>query len=101
MNISLPRVEAALMAALHMDKALASALTRSLHQLRRGDGTFDLCDMRRHNVLEHDASFTRLDFRQGDNYTFQPPMFYALLEDAEGGPVSIETLARTFNRRRK
>ncbi|OJZ79921.1 hypothetical protein ASPFODRAFT_98590, partial [Aspergillus luchuensis CBS 106.47] len=100
-NISLPRVEAALMTALHMDKALASALTRSLRPLGREDGTFDLQDMRRHNVLEHDASFTRFDFRQGDNYTFQPAMFKALLDDADGGPVTIKTLAKTFIRRRK
>jgi hypothetical protein len=84
-----------------MDKALASALTRSLRPLCRDNGTFDLRDLRRHNVVEHDASFTRLDFRQGDNYTFQPAMFKALLDDADGGPVTIKSLAKTYVRRRK
>ena len=84
-----------------MDKTLASALTRSLRPLCRKDGTFDLRDMRRHNVIEHDASFTRLDFHQGDNYTFQPAMFQALLDDADGGPVTIKSLAKTYIRRKK
>lgn len=91
----------ALRTALHMEKALAASLTRSLRPLCRKDGTFDLVDMRRHNVIEHDISFTRLDFRQGDNYTFQPALFKALLDDAEGGPVTVQTLAKSFVRRRK
>jgi len=100
-NISLPEVQAAFMTVLHMDCALASALTRSLRPLRREDGTFDLRDMRRHNVIEHDASFTRLDFHQGDNYSFQPAMFQALLDDAGDGPVTVKTLAKTYIRRNK
>jgi len=100
-NITPERVEAVLMSTLHMDKALASSLARSLRPLVRKDGTFDLVDMRRHNVIEHDISFTRLDFRQGDNYTFQPAMFKALLEDADGGSVTIKTLAKTYVRRHK
>jgi hypothetical protein len=84
-----------------MDNALASSLTKTLRPLCRKDGTFDLIDMRRHNVIEHDASFTRLDFHQGDNYTFQPQMFQAFLDDADGGPVTLKTLAKTFSRRNK
>ena len=37
----------------------------------------------------------RLDFRQGYNYTFQPAMLHAFLKDAEGGPITKESLART------
>lgn len=44
---------------------------------------------------------TRLDARQGDNYTFQPAMLQAMLEDAEGGPVTVKTLATSYNRRRR
>lgn len=84
-----------------MDKTLASAISRPLKSLLRKDGTFDLRDMRRHNVIEHDISFTRLDFRQGDNYTFQPAMFQAMLADAGGGPVTVKTLAKTYLRRKK
>jgi len=100
-NITLPQVEAALKSTLHMSTALASSLTRSLKPLLRKDGTFDLTDMRKHNVLEHDASFTRLDIIQGDNYTFQPTLFKAFLDDAKGGPVTIKTLAKTYIRRNK
>lgn len=67
----------------------------------RKDGSFTLVDLRRHNVVEHDSSFTRLDFRQGDNYTFQPAMFKAFLQDAEGGPINKDSLARTRARRDK
>jgi len=100
-DISTAQVEAALMAGLHMSTTLASTLARALRPICRADGTFDLYDMRKHNVVEHDRSFTRLDFRQGDNYTFQPAMFQALLDDAEGGPITIKTLAKTYVRRKK
>ncbi|KAG4440477.1 hypothetical protein IFR05_004012 [Cadophora sp. M221] len=100
-NITLPEVEAVLKSALHFNGPLASSLTRSLKPLVRKDGTFDLFDMRRHDVLEHDRSVTRFDFRQGDNNTFQPALFEALLADADGGPVTIKSLAKTYNRRKK
>jgi hypothetical protein len=90
-----------LMTALHMEKALASAITNPLRPLLRKDGTFDLINMRQHNVIEHDASFTRLNFREGDNYNFQPHLFRAMLDDAKGGPVTIPSLARTYIRRNK
>lgn len=100
-DITIAEVETALMAGLHMSSTLASTLARALRPLCRTDGTFDLYDMRKHNVVEHDRSFTRLDFRQGDNYTFQPAMFQALLNDAQGGPITIQTLAKTYVRRKK
>ena len=89
------------MTALHMDRLAAGSLVSSLRPLCHKDGTFDLVDTRRHNVIEHDSSFTRLDFHQGDNYTFQPDMLQAMIDDAEGGPVTLESLAKTFIRRAK
>lgn len=89
------------MSSLHQDKALASSIARPLKQILRPDGTFDLVDMRRHNVIEHDASLTRLDARQGDNYTFQPAMLQAIFDDANDGPVTVKTLARSYNRRKR
>ena len=71
-NITHPRLEAALMEALHMSGTVAHALANTLKPVTRKDGTFDLVDVRTHNVVEHDRSLTRLDYRQGDNYTFQP-----------------------------
>jgi cytochrome bd-type quinol oxidase subunit 1 len=89
------------MTVLHQDKALASAIARPLNQILRPNGTFDLFDMRRHNVIEHDASMTRLDARQGDNYTFQPAMLQAMFDDAHGGSVTVQTLAESYNRRKR
>ncbi|CAL3969416.1 hypothetical protein PZA11_006028 [Diplocarpon coronariae] len=100
-NITISEVDAVLKSALHFDGPLASSLSRSLRPLVRKDGTFDLFDMRKHDILEHDRSVTRFDFRQGDNYTFQPRLFEALLADADGGPVTIKSLAKTYNRRKK
>lgn len=100
-NITLPRVEAALMTALHMTSTVAGALANSLKPLLRPDGTFDLVDARMHNLVEHDRSFTRMDFRHGDNYTMQPRMLQAMLDDAQGGPLTLKTLSKTYARRRK
>lgn len=88
-----------MMKALHMDWLAASSLSRTVKPLLRRDGTYDLTDLRRHNVVEHNGSFTRLDFWQGDNNTFQPDMYEAMLDDADGGPVTLRSLARTFKRR--
>jgi len=100
-NLTILQVEEALMISLHQTRALASSIARPLNQILRPDGTFNLVDMRRHNVIEHDASMTRLDARQGDNYTFQPAMLQAMFDDARGGPVTVKTLARSYNRRRR
>ncbi|KAK3368589.1 Chloroperoxidase [Podospora didyma] len=101
-SITLPRVEAALMTALHMDAVLAHTLAVQLKPLLHADTkTFDLVDMRQHNVIEHDVSFTRLGFRHGDNYSFQPHLFEAMLADAGDGPTTVKTLAKTYRRREK
>jgi len=100
-NLTIPMVEHALMTTLHMSKTAARTISSSLPPLLRKDKTFDLVDTRRHNAIEHDSSFTRLDFHQGDNYTFQPDMFQAMLDDAESGPVTLRSLAKTFIRRDK
>lgn len=101
-NITLGQVQHALMTALHMDWLASASLVASLPPLCRKDGTFDLVDTRRHNVIEHDSSFTRLDFHQGDNYTFRPEMLQAMIDDAPPGePVTLRSLAKTFIRRDK
>ncbi|KAF8848933.1 Cloroperoxidase [Acephala macrosclerotiorum] len=98
-NFTMPMVKAALESVLHMTPTAAGALTNALKPFIRKDGTFDLIDTRRHNVIEHDSSFTRLDFHQGDNYTFQPKMLQDMIDDARGQPVTLRSLARTFKRR--
>jgi hypothetical protein len=107
-NLTLAKVNSALKTALHFSSPLATSLSNSLKPLLRKDGTFDLVDMRRHNVLEHDRSITRLDYGapsnpSHDNFTFQPAMFAAFLADAGPGeePVTIKSLAKTYARRKK
>ena len=82
-NITLLEVNHALLTAFHLSPLAAGSFTASLPPLCRKDGTFDLADTRRHNVIEHDSSFTRLDFHQGDNYTFQPDMLQAMMQKAD------------------
>lgn len=91
-----------------MSGPLASSLTKSLKPILHKDGTFNLTDMRAHNVLEHDRSITRLDTNapsnpSHDNFTFQPAMFEAFLADSGEGEqmITIKTLAKTYVRRKK
>jgi hypothetical protein len=91
-----------------MSHPLSTSLSNSLKPLLSKDGTFSLVDMRRHNVVEHDRSFTRLDYSSPtnpthDNYTFQPSMFSSFLADAgdNNEPVTIKSLAKTYVRRKK
>ncbi|KAL2069850.1 hypothetical protein VTL71DRAFT_14529 [Oculimacula yallundae] len=109
-NITLAEVEAVLKTTFHFTPALASSLTRSLKPLIHKDGdskgTFSLRDMNQHNILEHDRSVTRYDILEdpthsNDNYTFQPTFFASFLADANGGPVTIKSLAKTYVRRKK
>jgi hypothetical protein len=67
------------MEAVHMTGTCAHALANTIKSLKREDGTFDLVDIRQHNLVEHDTSMTRLDFRQGDNYTMQPYSEFSLI----------------------
>jgi len=114
------------MVALHMSGTVAHSLANTLKPVLRADGTFDLVDVRMHNVVEHDRSLTRLDFRQGDNWTFQPHsksiylsvgkyttreqaihviysqiVLQQLLDDAKGGPMTLKTLAVSYKRRKQ
>ena len=100
-NITQDKLKAALIVAGNCSHLLADVLSSIVRPVLHEDGTFTLVDLRRHNTIEHDSSFTRLDFRQGDNYSFQPDMFHAFLADAQGGPITKESLARTRVRRDK
>lgn len=100
-GITQDKLKAALLVAGNCSHPLADVLSSIVKPVLHEDDTFTLVDLRRHNAVEHDKSFTRLDFRQGDNYTFQPDMFHAFLTDAQGGPINTESLARTRARRDK
>lgn len=92
-------LKAALLVSANCSHLLADVLSSIVKHVAHPDGKFSLVDLRQHNAIEHDRSFTRLDFRQGDNYSFQPAMFHDFLKDAEGGPITATSLARTRARR--
>lgn len=91
------------MAGYNMSHPLATFLTSIiLPQVGKpGATTFDLIDLRKHDAIEHDVSLTRHDFAQGDNYTFQPEMLEALLNDTGDGPATAKTVAKSRIRRTK
>jgi hypothetical protein len=63
--------------------------------------TLDLDQLSLHDAIEHDASLTRNDFIQGDNHSLQPKLLEALLADAEGDYLTVESLAKSRARREK
>jgi len=61
--------------------------------------SWDLSKLDLHNAIEHDASLTRNDFAQGDNYDMQLPLLQALLDDADGDYLTVASLAKSRARR--
>jgi len=91
----------AVLLAIKMSPVWATIISDGIIEGVGHDGKLDLTDLRKHDAFEHDASLTRLDFRQGDNYLCQPDMVQDLLKDAEGGPVTYQSIAKTRARRMK
>jgi hypothetical protein len=52
-----------------------------------GDTTFNLADLRQHNIMEHDASLTRQDFGDaaGDNWSPQPDLIAQMMSLSKDG----------------
>ena len=91
------------MAGYNMSHPLATFLTSIILPKvgKPGATTFDLTDLRKHDAIEHDVSLTRHDFAQGDNYTLQPEMLEAVLNDTGDGPATAKTIAKSRIRRTK
>ncbi|KAL5322953.1 hypothetical protein ACEPPN_007478 [Leptodophora sp. 'Broadleaf-Isolate-01'] len=110
--ISIDRLKAVL-AYLRMSGTLSNVLVSAVVQVinsKPNRSTFDLQDLSIHGLLEHDASLTRLDVRDGDNVHFQPELFELMLADATHGhdhksqaneddSYTIRDIARTRARR--
>lgn len=102
-----------MLAYLRMSGTLSNVLVSAVVQVinsKPNRSTFDLQDLSIHGLLEHDASLTRLDLRDGDNVQFQPELFELMLADAAHGHVdksqaneddsyTIQDIARTRARR--
>ncbi|KAK0727805.1 Chloroperoxidase [Lasiosphaeria miniovina] len=57
--------------------------------------TFNLDDLSKHGVIEHDGSLSRNDIHLGDNHSFAPEVWAAVAAHfADDDVISIETAAR-------
>lgn len=62
--------------------------------------SFDLDHVSKHGVIEHDVSLTRDDFASGDNHTFNPEIWKAVLStygDSKETSFALSSKAR-YNR---
>jgi hypothetical protein len=67
----------------------------------QGASFITLKDLSKHNVIEHDASLSRLDEKEGDNNSVQPKLVKAFLDDGEGDFVTVKSIAKTRARRER
>jgi hypothetical protein len=74
----------------------STGLTGSVTAYTTGIG---LDNLAMHDAIEHDASLTRNDFAEGNQNDVQPKLVQALLDDAKGDYITIDSMARTRARR--
>jgi hypothetical protein len=68
----------------------------------KGAKHITLADLSKHDAVEHDASLTRKDEKQGDNHSVQKDLVEALIADAAPSTyLSIATLAKSRARRER
>ena len=80
-----------------LDVATATALGGLSTAADPSIGTFDLDDLNKHSLVEHDGSLSRADFaeRGHDAHTFRPDIFDTVLSFFRGSEVvTVETPAR-------
>jgi hypothetical protein len=58
-----------------------------------------LKDLAKHDIIEHDASLTRLDEKEGDNNNVQAKLVKSFLDDGEGDFITVKSIAKTRVRR--
>jgi hypothetical protein len=78
---------------------LASQGIQGVPHVEAGPNALNLDDLNKHDAIEHDASLTRLDAIQGDNHNVQPKLVDALLADATGEFLTVQSLAKSRGRR--
>lgn len=78
-----------------------SLITVALSTSTTGNrSTFNLRDLGKHNVCEHDASLSRNDAYFGDDVSFDGPVWDAVKASfPEGDVITIEAAANTWNER--
>jgi hypothetical protein len=104
-NITAPMFVSALSEVYNVDPSFAQTLANqglsSVPHAETGPNSLNLADLNKHNAIEHDASLTRLDDREGDNHSVQPKLVAALLADSSTPFLTVESLAKSRARREK
>jgi hypothetical protein len=78
----------------------SSLITVALSTSTTGNSsTFNLKDLEKHNVCEHDASLSRNDAYFGDDVTFNGPIWDAVKASFPDDVITIEAAADTWNAR--
>ncbi|KAH7319976.1 Chloroperoxidase [Stachybotrys elegans] len=94
-NINVDTIRAAVTEALNWDPRLATFIATQAINVNLGVESTDLAGLGAHNITEHDASLTRLDAAEGDPLRLNLDLLEALLADADGDSLTIQSLGRS------
>ncbi|KAH8664757.1 Chloroperoxidase [Ilyonectria robusta] len=92
LNISLPDLIVAFTDALNLDPA-ATTLVGQKALLSGNNVTFDLDNLDKHGILEHDGSLSRNDVYFGDNHSFNETIWESVASHFNQSTISIQTAA--------
>jgi hypothetical protein len=95
LNVSMSDLITAFDASVHLASAAtqlvgAKALTASSTS---NNATFNLDDLNKHNIIEHDGSLSRADIFFGDNHSFNPTIWASVAAFFTEPTISIATSA--------
>ncbi|KAI1054357.1 hypothetical protein LB507_011576 [Fusarium sp. FIESC RH6] len=98
LNISLDDLLVAFTDAVNLDPAATTLVGKTA--VTTGDGTtFNLDDLAKHGVLEHDGSLSRADVYFGDNLSFNKTIWAQTSSHFTEDTISIKTAAKARNER--
>ncbi|KAF4548684.1 Peroxidase-like protein 6 [Elsinoe fawcettii] len=96
LNVSLDQLVAGFEAAvnLHPEATLLVGCAALPASTTGYNDTFNLDDLSKHNVIEHDGSLSRADIYSGDNRSFNKKIWRSVTRFFEEDTISIEAAAR-------
>uniref|UniRef100_A0A0D2YJB9 Heme haloperoxidase family profile domain-containing protein n=1 Tax=Fusarium oxysporum (strain Fo5176) TaxID=660025 RepID=A0A0D2YJB9_FUSOF len=100
LHISLEDLIVAFTDAINLDPA-ATALVGQKALTTGNNGTFNLDDLNKHGVIEHDGSLSRADIFFGDNHSFNETIWASTASHFTEPTISIATAAKARKERLK
>ncbi|KAF2435364.1 Cloroperoxidase [Tothia fuscella] len=104
-NITAAQLSTAVQQIYSIDNNLANLLSYTAVPLVENNTftatTLDLDHLNLHDAVEHDASLSRKNFIEGDNHSLQPDMVDAFIAEADGDFLTVNSLAKSRNRRER